>query len=132
MAGFDATLYSAGLIGPRPVWPYFSLLIWSAIAIRPAHCGQLSDVPPMSYRPLDRRKRDQAKTLAGWTNGRLAEVGGAAVSGRAEHGDAVGRRVLERVAQVLQRLEAPERILGRGEALRDHVGEVVLHYVVLG
>src|SRR4029077_19398607 len=48
----DATLYSAGLIKPRPVSPYFSLLIWSAIAIRPAHCGQLSEVPPMSYQPV--------------------------------------------------------------------------------
>src|SRR5437763_11363422 len=47
LLGFDASLYSALLIGPRP-----PPLIWSAIATRPAHCGQLSDVPPMSYQPV--------------------------------------------------------------------------------
>src|SRR5690242_21850140 len=39
--------YSAGLINPRP-----PPLIWSAIATRPAHWGQLNDVPPMSYQPV--------------------------------------------------------------------------------
>ena len=51
-AGCEASLYSAGLIRPRPVWPYFALFNWSAIATRPAHCGQLSEVPPMSYQPV--------------------------------------------------------------------------------
>src|SRR5262249_16951034 len=58
--------------------------------------------------PLDRREGDQAETLA---DGRLAKVCGTAIPGRAEHGDAVRRRILERVAQVLERLEAPERVL---------------------
>src|SRR5436190_21753297 len=45
--GFEAGLYSAGLIRPSP-----PPLIWSAIATSPAHCGQLSEVPPMSYQPV--------------------------------------------------------------------------------
>ena len=43
----------------------------------------------------------------------------------------VGRR-LERVTQVLERLRAAERLLGRAEALRDHVGQVVVDDVLLG
>src|SRR5256885_12019801 len=48
-----ASLYSAGLIRPRPdSLGWLALLIWSAIATSPAHCGQLSEVPPMSYQPV--------------------------------------------------------------------------------
>src|SRR5438034_177551 len=40
-AGLAAIAYSAGLMRPRP-----PPLIWFASATRPAHCGQLSEVPP--------------------------------------------------------------------------------------
>src|SRR5213078_1393510 len=46
-AGLAAIAYSAGLMRPRP-----PPLIWFASATRPAHCGQLSEVPPMSYQPV--------------------------------------------------------------------------------
>src|SRR2546423_14392792 len=45
--GTAAIAYSAGLMRPRP-----PPLIWLASATRPAHCGQLSEVPPMSYQPV--------------------------------------------------------------------------------
>src|SRR3954469_3846685 len=51
-------LYSAGLMRPRP-----PPLIWSAIAMSPAHCGQLSDVPPMSYQPVEHGVAPQKRPL---------------------------------------------------------------------
>ena len=42
-------------------------LIWSAIAIRPAHCGQLSDVPPMSNQPVLQGAESQISPL--WPSG---------------------------------------------------------------
>src|SRR5262249_12497648 len=44
--GSEPISYSAGLIRPsRPP------LIWSAMAISPAHCGEPDDVPPTMYQP---------------------------------------------------------------------------------
>ena len=70
-------------------------------------------------RPLDRRVRD--RSCRPCRPACFVSLAGAAVAGRAEHGDAVGRGRLERVAQVQQRLRAAERVLGRAEALRDDV-----------
>src|SRR5256886_11407284 len=59
-------------------------------------------------------------------------VRGAAVTGRGKNSDAVRGGILERVAQVLERLKGAERVFGRTEALRDDVGEMIRHHVVLG
>ena len=58
-------------------------------------------------------------------------VGRAVVTGGGEHRDAVSLRVLERVPQVEQAGEvaageAGEGVLGRAEALRDHVADAVV------
>ena len=79
--------------------------------------------------PLDGRKRNQRSSLA---HRLFRAVGGAAVSGRPEHRDAVRRRGLEGIAQVLERLRAAEGLLGGGEALRDHLHLVVVDQVLLG
>src|SRR6202030_667717 len=34
------------------VFPPWVVLIWFAIAINPAHCGELALVPPTTYQPL--------------------------------------------------------------------------------
>ena len=61
-----------------------------------------------------------------------ADVGGAAVTGRGEHRDVVRVRVRVGAAQGQQGGPGRERLLGRAEALADHVAETVVDHVVLG
>ncbi len=79
-------------------------------------------------RPLNGRERER-----GWVfhRGERA-VRRTAIAGTPEHGDASGRCRDERMPQVEQGLRAGERLLGRREALRDHVCEVVVDDELLG
>ena len=61
-----------------------------------------------------------------------ADIGDPAIAGGGQHRHMMGGRVQVRAAQRHDRRGVRERLLGRAEALTDHVTEVMVNHVVLG